>query len=104
MQIHELSALSGNPASGHVLAIDTGTVTRKIDYTALAKAILEQYSGTTLDGSAQTVKAAIDALATGAAVRYDTSQSLTTAQKTQARSNIAAATVSLSGNTLVVEV
>lgn len=37
-------------------------------------------------------------------VRYDMAQSLTTAQKTQARSNIAAATVSLSGNTLVVEV
>lgn len=64
MQIHELAALSGNPASGNVLAIDTGTVTRKINYTALAKAIVEQYNGSTLAGSAQTVQAAIDALNT----------------------------------------
>lgn len=64
MQIHELAALSGNPASGNVLAIDTGSVTRKIDYTALAKAIVEQYNGSTLAGSAQTVQAAINALNT----------------------------------------
>lgn len=64
MQIHELAALSGNPASGNVLAIDTGSVTRKIDYTALANAIVEQYNGSTLAGSAQTVQAAINALNT----------------------------------------
>lgn len=44
-QIHELSALPSAPATGNVLAIDTGTVTYKIDYNALANAIISKLGG-----------------------------------------------------------
>jgi len=64
MQIHELPTISGNPASGNYLPVDTGTNTVKIDYTALAKAIIEQYAGSSLFGSAQSVKDAFSAVST----------------------------------------
>lgn len=54
MQIHELNALSRAPQTGDVLAIDTGTDTAKIDYNALATAILAQAvkkSGDTMTGT-----------------------------------------------------
>jgi len=35
---------------------------RKIDFAVLSKAIIEQYNGTTLAGSAKTLKAAFNAL------------------------------------------
>lgn len=102
MQIHELAALTGNPASGNVLAIDTGSVTRKIDYTALANAVVTQYNGATLAGTAQTVKSAVDALNTAigdtgddidalsnVAVKHE-AQTLTDTQKGTARENIMA--------------
>lgn len=62
MQIHELSALSGNPASGTSFVVDNGSTTRKIDYTVLAKAIIEQYNGSTLAGSAKSIQDAINDL------------------------------------------
>lgn len=61
MQIHELPEIT-TIASGGYLATDNGTQTTKIDYDKLAKAIIEQYSGSTLAGSAQSVKAALDGL------------------------------------------
>lgn len=60
MQIHELANLSGNPASGTSFVVDNGSATRKIDYTALAKAIVEQYTGSTLGGKSQSLQAAIN--------------------------------------------
>ena len=45
MQIHELNALSRAPQTGDVLAIDTGTDTAKIDYNALATAIINKLGG-----------------------------------------------------------
>lgn len=62
-QIHQLAGLTGNIASSDVFAVDTGTVTRKYPYGSLAGAIVEQYNGSTIGGKAQTIKAAIDALA-----------------------------------------
>lgn len=59
MQIHELATLGQAPATGTYVAVDTGTATRKLDYTALAQAVVEQYSGSTLAGSAQSVQAAL---------------------------------------------
>ena len=44
-KIHELTALPSAPATGNVLAIDTGTVTYKIDYDALATAIISNLGG-----------------------------------------------------------
>ena len=62
MQIHELSTLSGNPASGTYLMVDNGTASRKLDYTKLAQAIIEQYNGSTIAGSKQTVQSSVNAL------------------------------------------
>lgn len=42
MQIHELAALGRTPTTGDSLAIDTGSATVKIDYSALATAILDK--------------------------------------------------------------
>ena len=39
MQIHELATLSGSPASGHTFPIDTGSVTRKVDFDTLQDSI-----------------------------------------------------------------
>lgn len=61
MQIHELPTISGSPSGGY-FATDNGTQTTKIDYTALAQAIIEQYNASTLAGTAQSVKAALDGL------------------------------------------
>lgn len=65
IQIHELATKSGNLSSSDYLVTDNGTVTAKIDYTKLAKAIVEQYNGSTLAGSAQTLQNALNGLNTG---------------------------------------
>lgn len=61
MQIHELPTISGSPSGGY-FATDNGTQTTKIDYTALAQAIIEQYNASTLAGAAQSIQAAINAI------------------------------------------
>lgn len=100
-------------SSDDVLTVNNGTV-GKSTMSSVAKNIVEDYSGTSLAGSSQSVKAAIDALDTavdaldadmdtkaseadlnglkgdlGETVRF-TAQSLTEAQKAQARTNIGA--------------
>ncbi len=62
MRISNLSNKSGNPSSSDYLALDDGTTVTKIDYNKLAKAIIENYAGSTVAGSAQSVKAALDSL------------------------------------------
>lgn len=62
MRIANLSTKSGSMSSSDKFVTDNGTTVTKIDYNALAKAIIEQYTGSTLAGSAQSVKAALDAL------------------------------------------
>lgn len=62
MRIANLSTKSGSLSSSDKFVTDNGTAVTKIDYNALAKAIIEQYTGSTLAGSAQSVKAALDAL------------------------------------------
>lgn len=62
MRIFNLSNKSGSLTSSDKFVLDDGTNVMKIDYNALAKAIIEQYAGSTLAGSAQSVKAALDAL------------------------------------------
>lgn len=50
-------------ASGDFLRMVTSAgASRKIDYSKLAKAIVEEYNGSTVAGSAQTLKAALDSL------------------------------------------
>ena len=50
-------------ASGDSLLVSkSNTTLQKIDYNLLAKAIIEQYTGSTLAGSAQSLKSALDAL------------------------------------------
>lgn len=62
MRISNLSNKSGNPSAGDYLVLDDGTTVTKIDYNKLAKAIIENYAASTLAGSAQSVKAALDSL------------------------------------------
>lgn len=62
MRISNLSNKSGNPSSSDYLVLDDGTTVTKIDYNKLAKAIIENYAGSTIAGSAQSVKAALDSL------------------------------------------
>jgi len=70
IQIHELATKSGNLSSSDYLVTDNGTVTAKIDYTKLAKAIVEQYNGSTLAGSAQTLQSALNGLNTNTENMY----------------------------------
>lgn len=70
IQIHELATKSGNLSSSDFLVVDNGTVTAKIDYTKLAKAIVEQYNGSTLAGSAQTLQNALNGLNTNTENMY----------------------------------
>ena len=63
MQIHELPEYSGDPATNDVFPIDTGTHTFKLPFADLGEAIITTVSAT-ISGVSQTVKAAIEALAT----------------------------------------
>lgn len=63
MQIHELPEYSGDPATNDVFPIDTGTHTFKLPFAELGEAIITTVSAT-ISGVSQTVKAAIEALAT----------------------------------------
>lgn len=62
MEIHSLQELDQALQNGMVLAIDDGTVTSKVDVTTIEKHAIESYAGSTLAGSAQSVKAALDRL------------------------------------------
>lgn len=61
-RIKDLTTKTGNLSSADQFVSDNGTAVTKIDYTALAKAIIEQYNGSTLAGSAQSVQAALNSL------------------------------------------
>lgn len=76
MQIHELPTISGSPSGGY-FATDNGTQTTKIDYTALAQAIIEQYNASTLAGSAQSVKAALDGVMADSVLTRGASETVT---------------------------
>lgn len=69
MQIHELPDVTAIGSGGY-FATDNGSQTTKIDYDALAKAIIEQYSGSTLAGEAQSVQAALNGIKTDLNVVY----------------------------------
>lgn len=72
MRIANLSTKSGSMSSSDKFVTDNGTTVTKIDYNALAKAIIEQYTGSTLAGSAQSVKAALDSLNSKSLVNLQT--------------------------------
>lgn len=59
MQIHQLPTLTNLPATGDLLPISSNEQAFAIDYNALAKALLEQYAGTVLGGSAKTLANAL---------------------------------------------
>ena len=59
-------------ASGDFLRMVTSAgAARKIDYSKLAKAIVEEYNGSTIAGSAQTLKAALDSLNSKSYTNYE---------------------------------
>lgn len=60
MKIKDLAtAVIGKLTGGTYFPITDGTTTYKVDYNMLAKAIIENYSGSTIGGTAQTLAAAI---------------------------------------------
>ena len=59
-EIHNLNNV-GTPAEGTYFIADNGNDTGKVDFADLSQAILENYAGTTMGGSAQTVKQAVNA-------------------------------------------
>ena len=69
-----LSNASGIGSGDYLRTVNSNNESEKINYTLLAKAIVEQWAGSTLAGSAQTVKSAIDALE---GVSLDYTRSLT---------------------------
>lgn len=69
-----LSNASGIGSGDYLRTVNSNNESEKINYTLLAKAIIEQWAGSTLAGSAQTVKSAIDALE---GVSLDYTRSLT---------------------------
>ena len=50
--INGVDAITSIDSSDSILVSDQGTSLRKINYNTLAKAIIEQYNGSTLAGSA----------------------------------------------------
>lgn len=62
MLLKDLTTLTASLASGTLFHVEKSGKAYNIDYTKLAKAIVEEYNGSTLGGSAQTVQAAIGAL------------------------------------------
>ena len=72
MRIFNLTKKTGNLTSNDFFGVDNGSTVNKIDYNALAKAIIEQYTGSSLAGSAQSVKAALDALNSKSLVNLQT--------------------------------
>lgn len=62
MLLKDLTTLTASLASGTLFHVEKSGKAYNIDYTKLAKAIVEEYNGSTLGGSAQSVQAAIGAL------------------------------------------
>lgn len=62
VQIHALPE-SLTVQSGEYFVKDNGASTEKLDYETLAKAIIEQFTGSSLGGSTQSLKSVIDTLA-----------------------------------------
>lgn len=87
MEIHELPAVSAPDSYGDVFAIDTGSQTYKINYQALAEAILNSYAELYLYNGNKSVKDAMDAIyaAVQNRVRLDyLSNNLTTTSESHA--------------------
>ena len=63
MQIHELvDEMTSIADAGNYFAVDNGVITQKIDYLRLAKAIIEVYNGSQINGANQTLQTAIAGL------------------------------------------
>lgn len=63
-----LSNASGIGSGDYLRTVNSNNESEKINYTLLAKAIIEQWTGSTLAGSAQSVKSAIDSLNSNSAI------------------------------------
>lgn len=77
LQIHELVSLGRDLTGTDVLAVDTGALTAKVDYSSLKQVITADSVSTTQFNAS--------------AVKFSAAQTLTDAQKVQARNNISAA-------------
>ena len=64
MEIHDLQERQSTMDTGVYLPVDDGDITQKIDYPKLARAIIEQYTASSLGGSYRSVKSALDTIKT----------------------------------------
>ena len=71
--VNTVTAATAVAAGDSLLVSKSNTTLQKIDYNLLAKAIIEQYTGSTLAGSAQSLKSALDALNSNLKIIYGTS-------------------------------
>lgn len=113
MLLKDLTTLTASLVSGTLFHVEKSGKAYNIDYTKLAKAIVEEYNGSTLGGSAQTVQAAIGALnsrtsifsyyAITSADLTETNNPLTIADSFVLRSGADVAYVSIANNNNLVE-
>ena len=62
--ISDLPTLDGAVPNTSVVAVDDGTTTKQATTNQVAKAVVENYTGSSLAGTAQSIKSAIDSLGT----------------------------------------
>lgn len=62
--ISDLPTLEGAVPNTSVVAVDDGTTTKQATTNQVAKAVVENYTGSSLAGTAQSIKSAIDSLGT----------------------------------------
>ena len=67
-RINNLPAKSGTLGESDYIATDNGRQTTKVDFDQLAQAVVEEYDGSSLGGSAKSVKDAVDGIATDLSV------------------------------------
>ena len=87
IQINELNSAS-NAYSGDYMLIRHGNEDLKIDYNLLAKAIIENYSGSSVGGTTQSLKTALDTVNTNLTPTQITNYTLTENVDTSYSSNV----------------
>lgn len=75
--INSATKVTAIDASDQLFVSDGGTALAKIDYNVLAKAIIEQYTGSSVAGKAQSLKAALDTLNSKTAVNVTAAENVT---------------------------
>ena len=78
IKIINLPDFSGLPENGDYFVVTDGTITAKLNYNLLAQAIIEQYAGSELAGSEQTVQDALTQIINQSAIDLATKEDIDT--------------------------